>query len=164
MGYCSKCGKDVNDGDTFCSYCGSKIETFKNVQVCTLCGAELKNGQLFCSSCGTAVCQGGHPTQPVTARTLTVSRKTQFVCCAVGYKVCVDGVELGNIGVGKSVSTNISSDTVRVEIKCTTVLMTGIRLWMMLKVTQNAVIEFELQYGGAISARITGAEILDQGH
>lgn len=159
---CGKCGSNIPEGAVFCPYCGNKSTVPQNIKYCPMCGAALNNGQIFCSNCGTACGHGGGQQTNSIARTLIISRKAQFVCSLTSYKVFVDGIDLGNIGVGKSLFANISADTVRVEIKCTTVLMTGIRLFMLLKVTQNPKVEFELQYGGAISATVSGAEILQQ--
>ncbi len=145
------------------------------MRYCSMCGSQIPEGGRFCGNCGAPVAQqpaapapqfDGYQPQPaqVIAKTLTVARKSQFICAATGYKVLVDGVDLGNVGVGKSISTRVFSDTVRVEIQCTTILMKGIRLWMLLRITGIPRVDFELQYGGAISATVSGADILDQGH
>lgn len=145
------------------------------MRYCSMCGAQIPEGGRFCGNCGAPAAQapappapppqpGGYQAPVVTAKTLTIARKSQFICAGTGYKVLVDGVDLGNIGVGKSINTRVFTETVRVEIQCTTILMKGIRLWMLLRVTGIPRVDFELQYGGAISATVSGAEILDQGH
>lgn len=136
---------------------------------CAKCGSPLAEGGRFCGSCGAPVERGmpepdRYQKPQFAAKTLTVARKSQFICCGTGYAVSVDGVDLGNVGVGKSITTRVFSETVRVEIRCTTVLMKKIKLWMLLRVTGTPRVDFELQYGGAISATVTGAEIVDQGH
>ncbi|MCH5248960.1 MAG: zinc-ribbon domain-containing protein [Lachnospiraceae bacterium] len=45
---CSNCGKEIQDGSIFCSFCG--VRCIK--RLCTACGTELKEGQLFCYVCG----------------------------------------------------------------------------------------------------------------
>ena len=120
------------------------------MRYCSMCGAQIPEGGRFCGNCGAPAAQapappapppqpGGYQAPVVTAKTLTIARKSQFICAGTGYKV-------------------------RVEIQCTTILMKGIRLWMLLRVTGIPRVDFELQYGGAISATVSGAEILDQGH
>lgn len=136
------------------------------MRYCSMCGAQIPDYGRFCGSCGAPVAQTSVPPPPAApamiAKTLTIARKSQFICAGAGYKVLVDGVDLGNIGVGKSISTRVFSETVRVEIQCTTILMKGIRLRMVLRVTGTPRVDFELQYGGAISATVSGADILEQ--
>lgn len=163
MGYCTNCGKKIGDNAAFCPYCGKSVAVSQDTNQCFVCGAQLKAGQLFCTNCGTSCRQSERKQPEKTARTLTVARKAQLICAGVSYKVSVDGVDFGKIGVGKSFTTTVFSDTVRVEIRCTTVLMTGIRLSMLLKISENARVDFELEYGGPISATVSGAQILQQG-
>lgn len=60
--FCPKCGKEVKEGDEFCSSCGAPIEHLKMTEVtevrkrfCPKCGVELVEGVKFCSSCGTRI-------------------------------------------------------------------------------------------------------------
>lgn len=138
------------------------------MRYCSTCGAQIPDYGLFCGSCGAPAARTSVPPPPAApamiAKTLTIARKSQYVCSAVGYKALVDGVDLGNIGAGKSISTRVFSETVRVEIQCTGLLMKNIRLRMLLRVTGTPRVDFELKSSGAISATVSGADILEQGY
>lgn len=64
--------------------------------------------------------------------------------------------------MGNSVAAYVTTDTVRVEIRCTTVLMKGIKLVLELRLGESPVVTFKLLYGGAIQATVTGAEVLSE--
>lgn len=68
--YCTKCGKQIDDGANFCTGCGQPVEDVPQApgqggsaengqgqreRVCANCGAPLAEGNLFCTACGTAV-------------------------------------------------------------------------------------------------------------
>lgn len=190
---CCKCGKNVPYGAIFCCWCGEKTAR----KVCVACGTALRDDQLFCHECGVkwngeTPCSEEQPVElPIAeavsgqqmsfgkmgqetdkcAYTLTVFRKWQAGSDDLGFKVYVDDVELGNIRAGESLSVDISSDKVHVEIKYTSSFIMPIRWHMLLKVVeQNPKISFELQcYAGIaynylpdISVAVSGAEILKQ--
>lgn len=47
--FCSKCGKEMTQGNKFCSYCGAKVE---NIDVfCMCCGEKILPGTRFCMKC-----------------------------------------------------------------------------------------------------------------
>lgn len=46
---CKNCGKELRDGSSFCSFCGTEVE--KN-QHCLYCGKEIDNEARFCPHCG----------------------------------------------------------------------------------------------------------------
>ena len=48
MSTCSKCGEEVEDGSTFCPYCGEKLSQ----QVCPVCGEAIGQGYFACMHCG----------------------------------------------------------------------------------------------------------------
>lgn len=48
---CSKCGAKLATDAIFCTSCGAKVETPKNV--CSKCGALLRDDAIFCEQCGT---------------------------------------------------------------------------------------------------------------
>jgi uncharacterized RDD family membrane protein YckC len=58
--FCQNCGAELEDGDVFCSYCGTNIESdIKPImgaevkkRLCPKCGTELKGGEKFCGFCG----------------------------------------------------------------------------------------------------------------
>lgn len=136
---------------------------------CKNCGTPLPPDGLFCPTCGvrndqiSAGAGTDHQYAAAAAHTLVISRASQFVCAAVSYEVYINGAVLGKVPVGQSISTRIFSNTVRVEIRCTTMLMKHIKLWMVLRPERNPRLEFSLQYGGAIKASVSGAEILEHG-
>lgn len=47
---CPKCGKEINESDQFCSYCGLKIPDRQ--QHCPNCGSTVHIGDNVCSQCG----------------------------------------------------------------------------------------------------------------
>ena len=60
--FCPRCGKEVEEGDKFCRYCGAPIEHIKETEVtevgkrfCPRCGKEVEEGDKFCSSCGARI-------------------------------------------------------------------------------------------------------------
>ncbi len=63
--HCPNCGRDVQYGATFCSSCGSKIETKNNtvsvnndnMRRCLKCGMPINDGCVFCTHCGTKTIQ-----------------------------------------------------------------------------------------------------------
>lgn len=160
---CKNCGEMMLEGARFCGKCGTRAdEPIKNY--CPNCGAPTADGMLFCNQCGARLSAGINPApeKPKVGRTLTIRRDRQYMCCATGYKVVVSGNDLGNVGVGNSVAAYVTIDTVRVEIRCTTVLMKGIKLVLELRLGENPVVTFKLLYGGAIQATVTGAEVLSE--
>lgn len=51
--YCENCGAKLNEGATFCTECGVKI----NNNVCPKCNTKLPVGSKFCPSCGGKITQ-----------------------------------------------------------------------------------------------------------
>lgn len=143
MPFCGQCGSKVEDGALFCGQCGTRIEHTEIVHHSSAAESGLSFPMNF-----------------------TVSRESQFICSATAYKVTINGQELGKIGVGNTLSTTIHSENVSVEIRCATVLMTGIHASFQLKVTSsNPGITFKLRYGGPIDATVHGAQIINfNGH
>ena len=135
---------------------------------CTQCGKKVQDSAIFCSNCGTKLAPIEKPQQIVSDHAelsfpmdFTVSREKQFVCAGTSYKVIINGQNLGNIGVGKAKSASIYSEDVSVEIRCTTILMTGIHASFQLKVIRNNPgVTFKLRNGGPIDAKVHGAEII----
>lgn len=139
MPFCSQCGSKVEDYAIFCSNCGSKITNIEKAHN----DRSTKSTLSF----------------PMT---FTVSRESQFTCSGTGYKVIINGQDLGKIGVGKTLATTINSEDVSIEIRCTAMLMTGIHATFQLKVTSsNPSVTFKLRYGGPIDATVHGAQILN---
>ncbi|MBQ3216940.1 MAG: zinc-ribbon domain-containing protein [Oscillospiraceae bacterium] len=48
---CANCGTPLNEGQAFCSICGTPKAGHKK-SFCSMCGNELQEGQVFCSRCG----------------------------------------------------------------------------------------------------------------
>lgn len=63
---CTGCGKELEDGATFCDNCGTPVsaaptetpQTVENV-FCTNCGAQIPAGDAFCPNCGANTVTGG---------------------------------------------------------------------------------------------------------
>jgi ribosomal protein L40E len=49
LGYCRNCNALVDESDTFCRRCGTKIE---KIPRCPSCGSEVASGDVFCRKCG----------------------------------------------------------------------------------------------------------------
>lgn len=191
---CGKCGKTIPDGAIFCCWCGGRCAE----KVCATCGTELRGDQLFCHECGVrwegeisqavkqpekqSVAQSAalsEKTSPVEqmeqktangkrANTMTFFRKMQFGCNNVNFAVYVDDKKLGDIGAGQSISTDIFSDSVWVEVRYMGYGTTIIRQRMLFSVDENPEISFKLEcyttlnYISNISATARRARILQQ--
>lgn len=74
MAYCKNCGHELNDGDRFCSVCGTPLEQNDmskrqqefagKIVKCPNCGAPLKAFSATCDSCGYEL-RGVHTTSTV---------------------------------------------------------------------------------------------------
>ncbi len=65
--YCPKCGVKLSPGESFCSNCGTRVETTSSPKAgevtpsaeakmfCSQCGAEIPADAAFCLECGKAV-------------------------------------------------------------------------------------------------------------
>ena len=57
---CPNCGKSVESGAVFCTFCGTRISDAEAADmreeipedICPNCGVQIKPGQLFCVKCG----------------------------------------------------------------------------------------------------------------
>ena len=49
--YCKHCGKEIQDGSTFCVHCGQQV-TAETMRSCPNCGAHISSSTLICPSCG----------------------------------------------------------------------------------------------------------------
>lgn len=136
---------------------------------CSQCGSRVEDSAIFCSNCGVQIAHVGKSHHDIPTKSgfafpmnFTVSRENQFICAATAYKVIINGQDLGKIGVGKTLSTTIHSEDVSVEIRCATMLMTGIHASFQLKViSSNPSVAFKLRYGGPIDATVHGAQIIN---
>ena len=60
--FCSRCGKEIREGQVFCSYCGAKVEDGTDIfplinymmgtEISAMVFRSLLNGRLFCTSAG----------------------------------------------------------------------------------------------------------------
>lgn len=49
---CRNCHAELNEGQKFCTACGTKADNPISKMFCPNCGAEIKKGQKFCTGCG----------------------------------------------------------------------------------------------------------------
>lgn len=128
---------------------------------CNQCGTELPEGSKFCGVCGASVQSGGESADTGVVHTLVISRASQFVCALTSYEAYIDGSVLGNIPVGQSIAARVFSDVVKVEIKCTTIMMKRFKVGFLLRLHQNPRVDFKLNYPGTIIYNVSGADILE---
>lgn len=165
MAFCKKCGSVLLEGATFCGKCGTRIdEPLK--KLCPNCKTELAPNMAFCSKCGARVDIAPIPNtntayQPPKIRTLSISRESQFQCMGNTYKVIVNGNDLGNISIGKTISTNLSSENATLEIVSTTIMINQ-KLRLVLQLGENPKVHFKIQWPGSILATVQDANILEQ--
>lgn len=167
MAFCKNCGSILADGTVFCGKCGTRVDQPLGLR-CPNCGTELEPGMLFCSKCGAKVGATINPVsvpevQTVKNRTVSITRESQFQCMANTYRVTVNGNNLGNIGVGKTIRTSVMTEQATVEIVCMT-LMIDAKLRMVLQLGDDTEISFKVQWPGSIQATVRGAKILEQSH
>ena len=124
---CKHCGKELEDGGTYCCYCGNRAD---GKVICQSCGASMTFDALFCSACGKPlqdkkpVSGGGYGEMAITdavengfvapcgRNTVAGWKKiTEYVCC--GLIACaalfgfifsfIIGVQAEYAGVGATV-------------------------------------------------------------
>lgn len=95
---CKHCSEELLDAKSFCSGCGSKVETEEasvKQKHCVDCGAVLDVGKDFCGECGSKVCATGgesrtsnpqNPPQPVNTESLANEVIKEFKFYRLGYK------------------------------------------------------------------------------
>lgn len=63
---CTKCGRNLQEGELFCPICGEKAVK-DMVRYCVKCGQQLTSEQVFCSHCGHKVENVVEPATPIVA-------------------------------------------------------------------------------------------------
>ncbi len=163
MAFCKKCGAVLLEGAVFCGTCGTRVEEPLK-KLCPNCKAELEPNAVFCGKCGTKT-DSTPVVNPIPIRsqihTLNITRESQFQCMGNTYKVIVNGNDLGNISVGKTISTTLNSETATLEIVSTTIMVNQ-KLRMVLQLGENTRVHFKIQWPGSIQATVQDAKILEQ--
>lgn len=138
---CPKCNNKLVEGASFCTECGTKIEKQEEFIFCEECGNKLSKDSSFCTECGTKV--GATPkkeekkvekkteqeevkedkkvvkkekSNDVHTATLIVSRKKSFKGCAITFHVLVDGVKVGDLKNGASITYELTEGIHKVTI------------------------------------------------
>lgn len=162
---CPNCSAIVPEGASFCPQCGAPQK-----KTCPSCGAEVTGGGRFCNKCGAKLVPDATepPTQntpsappPFPGRLFKVIREQQVICMANTYQVTINGNQLGNIGIGQTISFNAITEYITVDIICTTIMINA-RLRMKLKLGINPYIRFKVEWPGKIIASVFDAEIIEQ--
>lgn len=55
MKRCTQCGKQFDDGNKFCTFCGGNLEDINKKLFCVNCGKKINAGSKFCDFCGTKI-------------------------------------------------------------------------------------------------------------
>ena len=55
MKQCTQCGKQFDDGNKFCTFCGGSLEDVSKSLFCVNCGKKMNAGSKFCDFCGAKV-------------------------------------------------------------------------------------------------------------
>lgn len=88
MAYCSKCGKELGDGEMFCTSCGQRASNDGGIRKCRVCGWELYPGETRCSRCGAEFIRSGDKTLPVTPWGSTViGSKSSFLGAFLSFLI-----------------------------------------------------------------------------
>ena len=90
-------------------------------------------------------------------RTLTIVRSSQLVNVGAGYDVLVDGVKVGKIRNGGTLTTQIPAEA-EIHIRCASLKSQAVAL--QIRAGDAPRIEFTTVYGGGIRASVTGAEVI----
>ena len=135
--FCTECGTKVGDTPKKEEKKETKKETKKEIKkdvvLCSGCGTELEKGSLFCTECGTKVGETPKKEEKKETKkeakpakkeksedghtaTLTVSRKKSIKGCAITFHVLVDGVKVGDLKNGASVTTELTEGVHKVTI------------------------------------------------
>lgn len=137
--FCSECGTKVGSATV-----EVKKEIKKNVPKCPNCDVELEVDSMFCPECGTKIEKGSKKTtkkkeevvekeettekaEKVDSKktkktdnnhtaTLTVTRKKTIKGCAITFHVLVDGVKVGDLKNGTSISCEVEEGIHKVTI------------------------------------------------
>ena len=124
---CPKCNNEIIKGALFCTECGTKIEKKEEFVFCEECGNKLSKDNSFCPQCGIKV--GTTPKKEekkvkketkketdVHTATLIVSRKKSFKGCAITFHVLVDGVKVGDLKNGASITYELPEGIHKITI------------------------------------------------
>lgn len=81
---------------------------------CNKCGTQIKSGEGFCTGCGRKI----EKDEFGKVCKLIVTREKKVMGFAITFPVFVDGVELGKLGNGKSLETDVLVGKHTVEFRC----------------------------------------------
>ena len=93
-------------------------------------------------------------------RELLVERESQLVNCAVKYILSVDGNEAGRIANGESLRVQIRENAT-IMLVCAGMGMKKTALRFRVRAGDHPRIHFSSQYGGGISAQLSGMQVLE---
>lgn len=159
---CKNCGAVLSDDSRFCGKCGIAIQTAKN-SICPNCRSEVAPDLIFCDKCGTKLSLPATDSYSSAglSKKLTITRERQFQCAANTYQVIVNGKAYGTISIGRTISADIDTDIVTLEIISTTIMIKS-KLRLVLRPGKNPKVTFKIQWPGDIIASVLDADILEQ--
>lgn len=87
---CSSCNREVNQNDTFCVGCGTKltVSPIANPNLCSSCKNEMAPNQMHCQKCGSArdLFRTGEPA-PIPASPSRSSKLQGIITISIGLAI-----------------------------------------------------------------------------
>lgn len=86
--YCNNCGHKNDEGTTFCTECGSKLELGAPIQepacvYCDNCGSEITNDSKYCEKCGASLTGEKKKKTKFVKMLVALIAAIAVMCCAV---------------------------------------------------------------------------------
>ena len=132
---CPHCGAQLSDGSTFCTNCGTRLDTVANTlpkkRFCTSCGAEIPAGSSFCVQCGAPVAgqpgtqgQGNPAYRPTQASAAPAGQTAVRPPLSVPYGASQSTPQMAQAtgGASQGANSHSSKHTVAIVVACIAVV------------------------------------------
>lgn len=165
---CATCGTELRGDQLFCHECGVRWEG--EISQAVKQPEKVKQPKKQSVEQSAALPKEHAPVKQMEQKTadgkhankMTFFRKWKIGSNDLDLTVYVDGKELGNIGAGESLTTDIFSNSVWVEVRYLGYSASMLRQRMLLSVDDNPEITFSLNFTCDISITVSRARILRQ--